>query len=95
MSTKLCVRNLASSTSEQELEELFRRFGQIDSTALEVTQNAICTVVIGHVVMHEEEDADRAIRQLNFSQHKDRTIGVSKSCAPKRSSLSSRMELGL
>ena len=78
MSTRLHVGNIPSSVEEQEIRDMFDRFGLVE--AVEIARDSATGRCRGFaiVAMSTDADADTAIRSLNFSQFADRTIGVSR-----------------
>ena len=90
MSTKLYVGSLPYSTTEDELREIFSKVGTVaeDTEDTEDTKGEKAVNIIrdpqnenrskgfGFVQMASEEDAKKAIAELNGSQIGERTIVV-------------------
>ena len=78
MTTKLHIGNMPRSSTLQEIEGLFRPFGQVASVV--ITKDPVTgeSTGCGTVEMDNESDAQSAINRLNFSQFGGRTIGVSR-----------------
>jgi RNA recognition motif-containing protein len=76
MSVKLYVGNLAYSTTEQELQDAFARFGQVVSVAIIVERNTGRSKGFGFVEMNTQEEANDAIQGMNSAQLGGRTLKV-------------------
>jgi RNA recognition motif-containing protein len=78
MTTKIHIGNLPRTSTDIEIEGLFRPFGLVSSfisTKHPVTGlNTGC----GTIEMDSDVDAQSAIDRLNFTQYGGRTIGVSR-----------------
>ena len=83
MSTKLHVGNISPTVAEDDLKAMFCQFGPVET--VEIAKDPATGLSRGFaiVAMTRDEDATTAIGRLNFTQHADRTIGVSRSRASK------------
>lgn len=81
MTTRLHVGNIPTTTTDKDLEAMFRQFGLVESAG--ITRDALTGLSkgCGFVEMCNDMDAQSAISRLNFSQYGGRTIGVSRSRA--------------
>ena len=86
MTTTLHIGNMPRTSTELEIEGLFRPFGLVSSVVLTkdslTGQNNGC----GTIEMFNDIDAQSAINRLNFSQFGGRTIGVSRKRGPQEDS---------
>ena len=73
---KLFVGNLDFSTSEEVLTNLFEQFGNVDSVQLITDRDSGNSKGFGFVEMPNNSEADQAIKSLNRSNFKGRTIKV-------------------
>jgi RNA recognition motif-containing protein len=76
MGRKLYVGNLPFEMGEAELEALFARVGAVDSVNLMRDQLTGRARGFGFVEMSSDEDAQKAIQQLNASQVGGRSLTV-------------------
>jgi RNA recognition motif-containing protein len=77
MSKKLYVGALPYSTGDKELESLFATSGAVQSAKVIVDLYSGRSKGFGFVEMTTEEDAKKAIRELNGTSLEGRTITVS------------------
>ncbi len=84
MTTKLHIGNIPPSATDQDLENMFRQFGDVESVGITKDPQTGLSMRCGYVEMCHDIDAETAIKRLNFSQYGGRTIGVSR--APKSQS---------
>lgn len=76
MAKKLYVGNLPYTVSEDELKELFEKFGEVQSAKI-IKDNATGrSKGFGFVEMAADEAAEKAIAELNGSSLKERAIVV-------------------
>lgn len=73
--TKIYIGNIDYSASEDELEEHFSRFGEIQYVNIPVNRYTGKTRGFGFVTFHDNEDARKAM-SLNGSDFKGRQIQV-------------------
>jgi cold-inducible RNA-binding protein len=78
MSTRLHIGNFPITTTVEDIQQLFGRFGSVESAGINKDPVTGASKGFGFVEMSIENDADTAIRRLNFSQFGGRTIGVSR-----------------
>ena len=84
MSKKLFVGNLSFQTTESDITSAFEQFGAVESVQIISDRETGRSKGFGFVVMGEEE-ADKAIAQLNGSQLGGRalTVNVAKPMAKR------------
>jgi RNA recognition motif-containing protein len=75
MSKKLFVGNLSFKTTENDLTDAFAQCGTVEAVALITDRDTGRSKGFGFVTM-SEEDADKAIGQLNGSQLDGRALTV-------------------
>lgn len=73
---KLYVGNLSFQTSSQELEELFAGFGTVESATVVEDRETGRSRGFGFVEMASQEDAEKAIAELNGQEVSGREIKV-------------------
>ena len=73
---KLFIGNLDFGTSEEVLANLFEQFGKVDSVQLITDRDSGNSKGFGFVEMPNNSEADLAIKNLNRSNYKGRTIKV-------------------
>jgi RNA recognition motif-containing protein len=78
MTTKLHIGNMPRTSTNEEIEGLFRPFGLVSSIAFAKDPTSGLNTGCGTVEMDRDVDAQSAINRLNFSQYGGRTIGVSR-----------------
>lgn len=76
MSKKLYVGNLTYSVGNQELEDLFSQFGQVNSAQVINDRDTGRSKGFGFVEMAEDKDADAAIEALNGKDNDGRALTV-------------------
>jgi RNA recognition motif-containing protein len=82
MTTKLHIGNMPRTSTNDEIEGLFRPFGLVSSVAFTKDPTSGLNTGCGTVEMNSDIDAQSAINRLNFSQFGGRTIGVSRARTP-------------
>ena len=86
---KLLIRNLARTTTEAELREMFEGYGTVQSCSLVLDKETGSSKGFGFVEMPDNSEADAAIKGLNETEFKGRKITVNqakpKSDRPQRS----------
>ena len=75
---KLLIRNLARTTTEEELKHLFEPFGNVQSCALVMDKNTGVSKGFGFVEMPKPGDAKAAIKSLNDQEIAGHKIRVKK-----------------
>ena len=73
---KIIVLNLNRNTDESKLEKLFVRYGKVDSCTLVLDKNTKKSKGFGFVEMPNEEEANKAIKELHGSQVSGNKIRV-------------------
>jgi RNA recognition motif-containing protein len=77
MGTKLFVGNLSYGTTSADLETHFRQIGETTSAQVITDRESGRSRGFGFVEMASNEDAQRAIRELDGKELQGRTINVS------------------
>lgn len=78
MTTKLHIGNMPRTSTNSEIEGLFRPFGPVASVVFAKDPLTGLNTGCGTVEMNHDVDAQSAINRLNFTQYGGRTIGVSR-----------------
>ncbi len=78
MTTKIHIGNMPRSSTNNEIEGLFRPFGLVSTVAFTKDPVTGLNTGCGTVEMDNDADAQSAIDRLNFSQIGGHTIGVSR-----------------
>ena len=73
---KIYVGNLPYTTTEEELKELFIKFGQVEGTKVVTDRDTGRARGFGFVEMGDDEQAKKAIEALHSSQLGGRTLVV-------------------
>lgn len=79
------VGNLDFKVNENELEELFREFGTVSSAKIITDKYSGRSKGFGFVTMENQEEANKAIGELNGTLLKDRDLVVNEA-RPKKNS---------
>ena len=77
MGNKLFVGSLPFETTDSELEEVFSKAGKVESANIITDRNNGRSRGFGFVEMSSEDEAKKAIEELNGSDIKGRNIVVS------------------
>ena len=77
MTKKLYVGNLTYQVDNNELEQLFTPFGQVDSAQVIMDRDTGRSKGFGFVEMSSESEADAAIEGLAGKDHAGRALNVS------------------
>lgn len=77
MAVKLFVGSLPWATTSQDLEELFSKFGNVVSANVLSDRDTGRSRGFGFVELESQGNADEAIRALDGSDYKGRTLKVS------------------
>ena len=75
---KLLIRNLARTTTEQEIKNLFEPFGDVQSCVVVMDKSTGVSKGFGFVEMPKAGDAKAAIKSLNNQEIAGNTIRVKK-----------------
>jgi RNA recognition motif-containing protein len=81
MGTKLFVGNLSYGTTSADLESHFRQIGETTSAQVITDRESGRSRGFGFVEMASNDDAQRAIRELDGKELEGRTINVSEARA--------------
>lgn len=73
----LYVSNLSFRTTDDELRNMFSRFGEVSSAKIITDRETGRSRGFGFVEMHSDSDAHQAINQLNQTEVDGRAMGVS------------------
>jgi cold-inducible RNA-binding protein len=76
MSTKLYVGNLSFNTNEQDLEQVFAEVGTVESTNIIEDRDTGRSRGFGFVEMSSEEEAQKAIEELDGKDVDGRQLKV-------------------
>src|SRR5262249_58560999 len=76
MGKRLFVGNLAYSTTDQDLRELFSRVGTCESASVLNDRETGRSRGFGFVEMSTDDEAQRAITELNLTELQGRSINV-------------------
>ena len=77
MSKKIYVGNLSYRASEDDVRQLFEKFGEIESVKIIMDNMTGRPKGFGFVEMSSNEDADKAVAELNGSEFMERNLNVS------------------
>jgi len=77
MSKKIFVGNLPFSTTDADLERMFAEYGACESARVVTDRDSGRSRGFGFVEMASDEDAERAISELNGHELSGRAINVS------------------
>lgn len=77
MATKLFVGSLPWETTSEDLEQMFAKAGQVVSAVVITDKMSGRSKGFGFVEMSTDEEAQKAIKELNGADLKDRKIVVS------------------
>jgi cold-inducible RNA-binding protein len=72
----LYVSNLMSQVTDQDLMKLFSTYGQVSSVKVITDRNTGVSRGFGFVVMPQQTEADKAIRELDGKNVEGRSISV-------------------
>ncbi|MBF0207491.1 MAG: RNA-binding protein [Oligoflexia bacterium] len=75
--TKIYVGNLAWSTTEEDLSELFSKFGAVENAKIVKDRETGRSKGFGFVDMSSSEEMEKAISGLDGTDFKERAIKVS------------------
>ena len=75
---KLLIRNLARTTTEEELHTMFEVYGQIQSCTLVIDKETGSSKGFGFVEMPKQGEAKSAIKNLNYTDVAGNKIRVKK-----------------
>ncbi len=78
MSIKIFVGSLPYSTTDQELEELFAKFGKVVSASIVMDRETNRSRGFGFVEMENDDEGQKAIEELSDSELDGRKLTVNK-----------------
>lgn len=76
MSTKLFVGNLPFNVGQNEIKELFAKFGEIAEAVVITDKYSGRSKGFGFVTFNNKEDADKAIAEMNGKDFQGRALTV-------------------
>lgn len=76
MEKKLFVGNINWDTSEEEFKDLFAQYGEVSEAIIIKDRDTGRAKWFGFVTFTNGEDADKAIKELNGTDHNDRPLVV-------------------
>lgn len=82
MSKKLYIGNLAFSVTQDGLKEAFASFGDIEEVTLVTDRETGRSRGFGFVTFANDEDADKAMSEMNGKEIEGRAIKVSEARPP-------------
>lgn len=71
------VGNLAANTSEAQVNELFKQFGEVNAVRIVTDRNKGLSHGFGFVEMENETDGNKAIEKLNNTKFQNKKLEVS------------------
>ncbi len=83
MSKKLFVGSLEWGATEQDLQDLFSSYGEVEEAIVIKDKFSGRSKGFGFVTFTNEEEADKAAEELNESEFKGRKIIVNEARPPK------------
>ncbi len=84
MAKKLFVGNLAWETTQEELQELFAQYGEVEEAIIITDKFSGRSKGFGFVTFTDEAAADEAIAQLNEKEFKGRNVVVNEAKPPRQ-----------
>jgi RNA recognition motif-containing protein len=75
---KLLIRNLARTTTEEELQAMFEAYGTVQSCTLVIDKETGSSKGFGFIEMPKPGDAKAAIKNLNYKDVDGNKIRVKK-----------------
>ena len=84
MAKRLYVGNLAYSTTQKDLEELFAEVGPVESVSVVTDRFSGQSRGFGFVEMASDEDADLAIQRFNGHNLGGRALKVNEAKEPRK-----------
>lgn len=83
MSKKLFVGNIAWEVTDEELNRLFAEYGEIEEAVIVKDKFSGRSKGFGFITFVKDEDADKAIKELEGHELKERPLSVSEARPPK------------
>jgi RNA recognition motif-containing protein len=84
MAKKLFVGNLAWETTQEELQELFAQYGEVEEAIIISDKFSGRSKGFGFVTFTDEAAADEAVAQLNEKEFKGRNVVVNEAKPPRQ-----------
>lgn len=84
MAKKLFVGNLAWETTQDELQELFTQYGEVEEAIIITDKFSGRSKGFGFVTFTDDAAADEAVAQLNEKEFKGRNIVVNEAKPPRQ-----------
>ena len=84
MAKKLFVGNLAWETTQEELQELFAQYGEVEEAIIITDKFSGRSKGFGFVTFTDDAAADEAIAQLNEKESKGRNVVVNEAKPPRQ-----------
>lgn len=75
---KLLIRNLARTTTEEELRTMFEAYGTVQSCTLVIDKETNLSKGFGFIEMPKQGEAKAAIKNLNYTDVAGNKIRVKK-----------------
>ncbi len=79
------VGNLDFKVSENDLEELFEEYGEVSSSKIIMDKYSGKSKGFGFITMDDQNEAEKAIEELNGTSFKDRDMVVNEAKPKKKS----------
>jgi RNA recognition motif-containing protein len=84
MAKKLFVGNLAWETTQEELQELFTQYGEVEEAIIITDKFSGRSKGFGFVTFTDDAAADEAVAQLNEKEFKGRNVVVNEAKPPRQ-----------
>ena len=73
---QIYVGNIAYSTTEENLESLFSKYGEVDAVKIITDRETGRAKGFGFITMNNDSEAQNAIEELNEKEFEGRTLRV-------------------
>ena len=93
MTKKIYVGNLSFQTTETDLNDLFATFGNVEAVSIITDRDTGRSKGFGFVTM-DEEQAEKAIAELNGREHSGRALTVNEARPMVKKEFSGRSNRG-
>ena len=84
MAKKLFVGNLAWETTQEELQELFTQYGEVEEAIIITDKFSGRSKGFGFVTFTDDAAAEEAVAQLNEKEFKGRNVVVNEAKPPRQ-----------
>ncbi len=81
---KLFVGNISYGTTDEQLKEHFTQIGEVESAKVIIDKMTGRSKGFGFVEMSTEEEAQKAIEELDQKEYDGRALNVNEAQPPKR-----------